>query len=40
MAKELRKSRTVTVFMAWTNYVHTTFCVNSYLMRGSSAWVW
>ena len=37
MEKELRKSRTVTVFMMWTIYVHITVCVNSYFTGGCNA---
>jgi hypothetical protein len=35
MEKELRKSRTVTVFMMWTYYVHTPLGVKSFLAVGS-----
>lgn len=31
MEKEFRKSRTVTVFIMWTNYVHISSIVNSFL---------
>ena len=30
MEKELRKSRTVTVFIMWTNYVHIFSLVNTF----------
>ena len=34
MEKELRKSRTVTVFMSlWTNSVHRSACVKSYFKK-------
>lgn len=36
MEKELRKSRTVTVFMIlWTNNVHIATCVKSYFTRAN-----